>query len=92
MDPKRHAWRASSDPSAAGGVLIVRVWFDGPPEHLEMRIRLVGRRDVSSDVETVKSVATVPDSLAYIKAWMEQFIAPLGSSSPSQSPEPVGPQ
>lgn len=91
MTRKRRVWRSGSDPSASGGVLIVRVWFEGPPGQTELRIRMVGRRDVSSAVEGAKLVATVADSLTYIQAWIEQFATPPGLAEQAEPPKSADP-
>jgi hypothetical protein len=90
MIQERRVGRTGPDRSSSGGVLIVRVWFEDPPEQTELRIRMIGRRDVSSAVEDAKLVATVADALTYIRAWIEQFAAPPLAKQ-AEPPEPVDP-
>ena len=56
------------EPNRAG-ILILRVWLEASGA---LRIRMVSRTDVeAADLETAS--ATVEETLAYVRAWLERF-------------------
>jgi hypothetical protein len=63
------------------GVLILRVWLEATADDAQLRIRMVGRYDVSREVEDTASASTIEDALARIRDWLEQF----SSSAPGSS-------
>jgi hypothetical protein len=67
--------RNAPDHSEPGrvGVLILRVWLEPTADDAQLRIRMVGRDDVSRDVEDTASASTIEDALARIRDWLEQF-------------------
>lgn len=66
------------DPGTVGAI-VLRVWREGPASDARLRIRLVGREDVTQDVEDIASASTIEDALARIRDWLEQFsLGPAG--------------
>jgi hypothetical protein len=74
------------DPGRVGAI-VLRVWREGSASDAQLRIRLIGRDDVTEDVEDVASVSTIEDAIARIRDWLEQFS--LDSAGPG--PTPAGP-
>jgi hypothetical protein len=68
------------------GAIVLRVWREGSASGAPLRIRLIGRDDVTQDVEDVASASTIEDALACIRDWLEQFS--LGPAGPG--PPPAG--
>jgi hypothetical protein len=66
-----------SSESGKAGALILRVWLEGSADDPQLRIRLVGREDVTRDVEQTESVSTIEDALALIQDWLERFSSPV---------------
>jgi hypothetical protein len=61
------------------GAIVLRVWQEGSGSGARLRIRLVGREDVTQDVEDVASASTIEDALAHVRDWLEQFsLGPAG--------------
>lgn len=63
-------------PGSGVGVLILRVWSEGTAADRQMRMRIVSREDVTSDLEQTVSLTSRADSVAYIQAWLERFPLP----------------
>ena len=55
------------------GALVIRVWLEGTADDPQLRIRLIGRQDVTRDVEETASASTIEGALAPIRDWLEQF-------------------
>jgi hypothetical protein len=64
----------SPDPDRVG-VLVLRAWLEGTARDPQLRIRLVGRDDVTRDAEDTASASTIEDALAYVRDWLAQFSA-----------------
>ena len=60
------------DPGRVGAI-VLRVWREGSASDAQLRIRLIGRDDVTQDVEDVASASTIEDAIARIRDWLEQF-------------------
>lgn len=56
------------------GALLLRVWLEdsGVPE---LRIRLVGRLDLDGQDDDSVAVASIDETLAYVRSWLERFAA-----------------
>jgi hypothetical protein len=55
------------------GALLLRVWLEGTAEDPQLRIRFVGRQDVTVDDVFVTSVSTVDEAVAWVRDWLEHF-------------------
>jgi hypothetical protein len=55
------------------GALVLRVWLEGTAEDPRLRIRLVGREDVTRDVADTATASTIEDALAHVRDWLERF-------------------
>jgi len=75
------------DPGRVGAI-ILRVWREGPASDAQLRIRLIGRDDVTQDVEYVASASTIEDAIACIRDWLEQFS--LDPAGPGPTPTRPG--
>ena len=64
----------SSEPKRVG-VLVVRAWLEGTADDPRLRVRLVGREDVTRDAEDAASASTLEDALAYVRDWLVRFCA-----------------
>ncbi len=62
------------DPRGREGVLILRVWLEDPGDP-KLRIRIVGRLDLDLDDQDTAAAATVEETLAYVRDWLERFAA-----------------
>ena len=63
--------------AARAGVLILRVWLEdrGDPR---LRIRLVGNLNLDVDDPHAAAAASVDETLAYVRDWLERFAAAGG--------------
>jgi hypothetical protein len=64
--------RRHSDPGPAGA-LILRVWLEGSSSDPQLRVRMIGRPDLGWDAQDTGSAATIEETLAYIRDWLERF-------------------
>jgi hypothetical protein len=55
------------------GVLILRVWVEGSSGDPQLRIRMVGRQDLTRTAQETGSASTIEETLAYIRDWLERF-------------------
>jgi hypothetical protein len=58
------------------GALILRAWLEGTPDHTQLRVRLVGRQDVTRDVEETAAASTIDDALVFVRNWLTRFLTP----------------
>lgn len=63
------------------GVLVLRAWQEGTARDPQLRVRLVGRDDVTRDAEGTASASTIEDALAYVRDWLMRFSAPTPQNS-----------
>ncbi len=57
------------------GALVLRAWVEGTPNHPQLRVRLVGRTDVTRDAEETAAASTVEDALTFVREWLTRFLA-----------------
>lgn len=63
-----------SEPTTAGA-LVLRAWLEGPPGQPQLRVRLIGWADVTSDAEETAAAATMEDALGYVRDWLTRFLS-----------------
>lgn len=56
------------------GALILRVWLEGGGADPQLRVRMIGRRDVDRDAQDTASASTVEEAVAYVRDWLERFL------------------
>lgn len=64
--------RRRSDPGPAGA-LILRVWLEGSSGDPKLRVRMISRLDLGWNAEDIGSAATIEETLAYVRDWLERF-------------------
>ena len=64
--------RRHSDPGPAGA-LILRVWLEGSSGDPQLRIRMISRLDLGWGAQDIGSAATIEETLAYVRDWLERF-------------------
>ena len=64
--------RRHNDPGR-DGALILRVWLEGSTDDPQLRVRMIGRLDLSSDVQDTGSASTIEETLAYVRDWLDHF-------------------
>jgi hypothetical protein len=57
----------------SAGVLILRVWLEGSSGDPQLRIRMVGRRDLARNEQDTATASTIEETLAYVRDWLEHF-------------------
>lgn len=62
------------DVRGRAGVLILRVWLEDRDDP-ELRVRMVGRPDLEGEDVDTSAAATVEETLAYVRDWLERFAA-----------------
>jgi hypothetical protein len=62
------------------GALVLRAWLEGTPDRPQLRVRLVGRMDVTQDVEDTAAAATVDDALVLVRDWLTRFLSTAAQS------------
>ena len=62
------------NPPARAGALLLRVWLEDSG-HPELRIRLVGRLNLDAHDDDSVAVASIDETVAYVRAWLERFAA-----------------
>lgn len=55
-------------------MLILRVWLEDRDDP-ELRVRMVGRPDLEGEDVDTSAAATVEETLAYVRDWLERFAA-----------------
>jgi hypothetical protein len=63
------------------GALVLRVWQEGTADDPRLRIRLIGREDVTRDVVEQASASTIEEALAHVRCWLEGFCSSTRGSS-----------
>jgi hypothetical protein len=58
------------------GVLVVRVWLEGPPE-TGFRARVTSTPDLAGHEEFAVTAATPEDVYRAVRIWLEQLVAPI---------------
>jgi hypothetical protein len=64
-------------PAGRAGVLILRVWLEGRGDP-RLRIRLVGNLNLDVDDHDAAAAASIDETLAYVRHWLERFAAAGG--------------
>lgn len=62
------------DPAGTAGTLILRVWLEDHADP-KLRIRLVGRLNLESDDQDTMATASIDETTAYVRDWLERFAA-----------------
>ncbi len=65
------------DPPARAGALLLRVWLEDSGDQ-RLRIRLVGRLNLDGHDDDCQAVASIDETLAYVRSWLERFAAGRG--------------
>jgi hypothetical protein len=65
-------------PPRKAGALVLRVWLEGTADDPRLRIRLVGRQDVTRDVRDIAAASTIDDALDHVRMWLDRFRASAG--------------
>jgi hypothetical protein len=59
--------------SRRAGALILRVWLEGGGDDPQLRVRMIGRSDLDWDAQDTQAAATIEETLAYVRTWLERF-------------------